>query len=108
MAFRERRPNGALAEALTKLEPGAAGTALYRSGLAAITTSFSRSYRPATSCSSRQCLRTDAEILRDVPEAVQIETRYYDPMWSPDRGNHWSQSPRDPSRESGLTYDGSA
>ena len=42
----------ALSEALTELEPGAAGTALYSSGLAAITTALLAVLDRATNCSS--------------------------------------------------------
>jgi cystathionine beta-lyase len=75
----------ALAEALTELEPGAAGTALTESGLAAVT---------AALCA---VLKTDDELLMvdsvygptrrfcdDVLTRFGVTTRYYDPLSSAD------------------------
>jgi cystathionine beta-lyase len=71
----------ALAEALTELEPGAAGTALYSSGLAAITTPLL-----ALLSSGDQLLAPDnvygptRRFCDTILKRLGIGTRYYDPL----------------------------
>jgi cysteine-S-conjugate beta-lyase len=70
-----------LAEALTEMEPGAAGTMLYSSGVAALTTALLSVLRPGD-----QLLMTDSaydptRIFCDrLLKAFGIETLYYDPL----------------------------
>jgi cystathionine beta-lyase len=71
----------ALAEALTELEPGAAGTALYPTGLAAITTPLLAVLRPGD-----ELLVTDSvygptrRFCDTFLKRYGIVTRYYDPL----------------------------
>jgi cystathionine beta-lyase len=70
----------ALSEALTELEPGAAGTALYSSGLAAITTALLAVLSPGD-----ELLATDAaygptrKFCETILKRFGVSTRYYDP-----------------------------
>jgi len=71
----------ALAEALTELEPGAAGTALYSTGLAAITTALLTVLSPGD-----ELLVTDSvygptrKFCDTILKRWGVSTRYYDPM----------------------------
>src|SRR4051812_2821578 len=71
----------ALSEALTELEPGAAGTALYCSGLAAITTALLGVLKPGD-----ELLATDAvygptrRFCETFLKRYGVTTRYYDPL----------------------------
>jgi len=71
----------ALSEALTDLEPGAAGTALYPSGLAAITTAILAVLKPGD-----ELLVTDAiygptgKFCATFLKRYGVTTRYYDPL----------------------------
>ena len=71
----------ALAEALTQLEPGAAGTALYSTGLAAITTGLLTVLSPGD-----ELLVTDSvygptrRFCETILKRLGIAARYYDPM----------------------------
>src|SRR4051794_18536372 len=71
----------ALSEALTELEPGAAGTALYSSGLAAITTALLYALKPGD-----ELLVTDAvygptrRFCETILKRYGVAVRYYDPM----------------------------
>jgi len=71
----------ALAEALTELEPGAAGTALYSSGLAAITGALT-----AVLSAGDELLVTDSvygptrKFCETILKRCGATTRYYDPM----------------------------
>ncbi|WP_028970620.1 cystathionine beta-lyase [Sphingomonas sp. URHD0057] len=71
----------ALSEALTQLEPGAAGTALYPSGLAAITTAILAVLKPGD-----ELLVTDAvygptrKFCGTFLKRYGVTTRYYDPL----------------------------
>ncbi len=71
----------ALSEALTQLEPGAAGTALYSSGLAAITTALLAVLSPGD-----ELLVTDAvygptrKFCETILKRFGVSTRYYDPL----------------------------
>ncbi|WP_155262877.1 cystathionine beta-lyase [Sphingomonas segetis] len=71
----------ALAEALTELEPGAAGTALYSSGLAAITTPLLAVLEPGD-----ELLATDSvygptrRFCDSFLSRYGVATRYYDPL----------------------------
>ncbi len=70
----------ALSEALTDLEPGASGTALYPSGLAAITTALFTVLSPGD-----ELLATDAvygptrKFCETILRRFGVSTRYYDP-----------------------------
>ncbi len=72
----------ALSEALTELEPGAAGTALYSSGLAAITTALLTVLSPGD-----ELLVTDSvygptrKFCESILKRFGVATRYY-PPWS--------------------------
>ena len=81
-ACRARRPIGRLSEALTELEPGAAGTALYSSGLAAITTALLAVLRARRrTARPRQRLRADARASATRSSSASASTtRYYDPL----------------------------
>jgi cystathionine beta-lyase len=74
----------ALAEALTELEPGAAGTALYSSGLAAITTPLLAVLRPGD-----ELLVVDSvygptrKFCETFLKCYGITTTYYDPLIGP-------------------------
>ena len=71
----------ALAEALTELEPGAAGTALYSTGLAAITSALLTLLSPGD-----ELLVTDTvygptrRFCDTILKRLGVSTRYYDPM----------------------------
>src|SRR3954462_10443908 len=71
----------ALSEALTELEPGGAGTALYCSGLAAITTALLGVLKPGD-----ELLATDAvygptrRFCETFLKRYGVTTRYYDPL----------------------------
>ena len=71
----------ALAEALTELEPGAAGTALYSTGLAAITASLM-----AVLLTGEELLVTDKvygptrKFCETVLKRFGVQTRYFDPL----------------------------
>src|SRR5262249_53243556 len=71
----------ALAEALTELEPGAEGTMLFPSGVAAITASLLAVLKPGD-----ELLMVDSTyeptraICRGLLKRFGIETRFYDPM----------------------------
>jgi cystathionine beta-lyase len=71
----------ALAEALTELEPGAAGTVLYSSGLAAITTALLTVLSPGD-----ELLITDSsygptrKFCETILKRLGIAARYYDPL----------------------------
>lgn len=75
----------ALAEALTALEPGAAGTALFPSGLAAITTPLLALLSPGD-----ELLVPDSvygptrKFCETILKRLQILTRYYDPLIGPE------------------------
>jgi cystathionine beta-lyase len=77
----------ALAEALTELEPGAAGTALYSSGLAAITTALFTLLSPGD-----ELLVPDnvygptRKFCGTILKRFGVSTRYYDPLTIPDAG----------------------
>jgi cystathionine beta-lyase len=74
----------ALAEALTELEPGAAGTALYSTGLAAITTSLLAILAPGD-----ELLAPDSaygptrKFCETFLRRYGVVTRYYDPLIGP-------------------------
>jgi cystathionine beta-lyase len=78
----------ALAEALTELEPGAAGTALYSSGLAAITTPLLAVLRPGD-----EVLVVDSvygptrKFCETFLKRYGITTTYYDPLIGPGIAN---------------------
>jgi cystathionine beta-lyase len=71
----------ALSDALTQLEPGAAGTALYSSGLAAITTALLTVLSPGD-----ELLVTDSvygptrKFCETILRRFGVSTRYYDPL----------------------------
>jgi cysteine-S-conjugate beta-lyase len=73
-----------LSDALTALEPGAAGTALYSSGLAAITTALLTLLSPGD-----ELLVTDAvygptrKFCETILKRFGVATRYYDPLVGP-------------------------
>ena len=75
----------ALSEALTELEPGAAGTALFSSGLAAITTALLTLLSPGD-----ELLCTDSaygptrRFCDTILKRLGVTTRYYDPLTTPD------------------------
>jgi cystathionine beta-lyase len=77
----------ALAEALTELEPGAAGTALYSSGLAAITTALLTVLSPGD-----ELLVPDnvygptRKFCGTILKRFGVSTRYYDPLTIPEAG----------------------
>ncbi|HEX6742150.1 MAG TPA: cystathionine beta-lyase [Sphingomicrobium sp.] len=77
----------ALAEALTELEPGAAGTALYSSGLAAISTALLAVLAPGDELLAPDSVygptrRFCATFLK----RFGVATRYYDPLTVPEPG----------------------
>jgi cystathionine beta-lyase len=77
----------ALSEALTLLEPGAAGTALYSSGLAAVTAALT-----AVLSAGDELLVTDAaygptrKFCDTILKRFGVGTRYYDPLIVPEFG----------------------
>ena len=71
----------ALAEALTELEPGAAGTALYSSGLAAITTALLTLLKPGDELLVPDHIYGPTRRFCDTfLKRYGIATRYYDPL----------------------------
>lgn len=71
----------ALAEALTKLEPGAAGTALYCSGLAAITMPLLAVLRPGDELLAPDSVYGPTrKFCETFLKRYGVETRYYDPL----------------------------
>lgn len=71
----------ALAEALTALEPGAAGTLLYPSGLAAITTPLLALLSPGDELLAPDSVYGPTRKFCDtVLRRFGVETRYYDPL----------------------------
>jgi cystathionine beta-lyase len=71
----------ALAEALTELEPGAAGTALYCSGLAAITASLLTLLSPGDELLVPDNVYGPTRRFCDIVlKRLDISTRYYDPL----------------------------
>jgi cystathionine beta-lyase len=71
----------ALAEALTELEPGAAGTALYSSGLAAITTPLLALLSPGDELLAPDNVYGPTRKFCDtILKRLGISTRYYDPL----------------------------
>ena len=70
-----------LADALTAMEPGAAGTMLYSSGVAALTTALLSVLRPGDQLLMVDSAYDPTRIFCDgLLKAMGIETRYYDPM----------------------------
>jgi cystathionine beta-lyase len=71
----------ALAEALTELEPGAAGTALYSSGLAAITTPLLAVLSPGDELLAPDSVYGPTRKFCDTfLKRCGVHTRYYDPL----------------------------
>jgi cysteine-S-conjugate beta-lyase len=71
----------ALAEALTELEPGAAGTALYSTGLAAITTALLTILSPGDELLIADSIYGPTRRFCDtILKRFGVSTRYYDPM----------------------------
>src|SRR3954471_24498822 len=71
----------ALAEALTELEPGAAGTALYSSGLAAITTALLSVLRPGDDLLVPDNIYGPTRHFCDTfLKRFGVAARYYDPL----------------------------
>lgn len=71
----------ALAEALTELEPGAAGTRLFPSGVAAIATALMTVLRPGDELLMVDSAYEPTRIFCDtVLKRMGVATRYYDPM----------------------------
>jgi cysteine-S-conjugate beta-lyase len=74
----------ALAEALTELEPGAAGTALFSSGLAAVTTALLAVLSPGTELLAPDTVYGPTRRFCDtVLKRYGVATRYYDPLTGP-------------------------
>ena len=70
-----------LAEALTEMEPGAAGTMLYSSGVAALTTALLSVLRPGDQLLMADSAYDPTRIFCDgLLKAFGVETRYYDPL----------------------------
>jgi cysteine-S-conjugate beta-lyase len=77
----------ALAEALTELEPGAAGTALFSSGLAAITTALLTLLSPGEELLAPDNVYGPTRKFCDtILQRLGIATRYYDPLTIPEIG----------------------
>jgi cystathionine beta-lyase len=77
----------ALAEALTELEPGAAGTALFSSGLAAVTTALLAVLSPGDELLMPDSVYGPTRRFCDtVLKRYGVATRYYDPAATPDPG----------------------
>src|SRR4029079_16572591 len=71
----------ALSEALTELEPGAAGTALYSSGLAAITTALLAVLEPGDELLVPDSIYWPTRRFCDTfLKRFGVTTRYYDPL----------------------------
>jgi cystathionine beta-lyase len=78
----------ALAEALTELEPGAEGTGLYSSGLAAITTALLAVLSPGDELLVPDSVYGPTRKFCDtVLKRFGVATRYYDPLTIPEIGN---------------------
>ena len=74
----------ALAEALTELEPGAAGTALFSSGLAAVTTALLAVLSPGDELLAPDTVYGPTRRFCDtVLKRYGVATRYYDPRPRP-------------------------
>jgi cystathionine beta-lyase len=79
----------ALAEALTGLEPGAAGTALYSSGLAAITTALLTVLSPGEELLVPDSVYGPTRKFCDtILKRFRVTTRYYDPLTIPEAGEN--------------------
>ncbi|HEX6073467.1 MAG TPA: PLP-dependent transferase, partial [Sphingomicrobium sp.] len=77
----------ALSEALTGLEPGAAGTALYSSGLAAITAALLILLSPGDELLAADSIYGPTRKFCDtLLKRYGVSTRYYDPLTIPDIG----------------------
>jgi len=77
----------ALAEALTELEPGAAGTALFSSGLAAVTTALLAVLSPGDELLAPDAVYGPTRRFCDtVLKRYGVATRYYDPAAVPEPG----------------------
>ena len=77
----------ALAEALTALEPGAAGTALFSSGLAAVTTALLAVLAPGDELLAPDTVYGPTRRFCDtVLKRYGVATRYYDPAATPAPG----------------------
>jgi cysteine-S-conjugate beta-lyase len=77
----------ALAEALTDLEPGAEGTALYSSGLAAITTALLAVLSPGDELLVPDNVYGPTRKFCDtILKRFAVATRYYDPLTIPEPG----------------------
>lgn len=75
----------ALSEALTELEPGAAGTALFSSGLAAITTALLAVLKPGDELLVPDSVYGPTRKFCDTfLERYGVATRYYDPLEVPE------------------------
>jgi cystathionine beta-lyase len=78
----------ALAEALTELEPGAAGTALYSSGLAAITTAILTVLSPGEELLVPDSVYGPTRKFCDtILKRFGVVTSYYDPLSMPEVGD---------------------
>lgn len=77
----------ALSEALSELEPGAAGTALFSSGLAAITTALLAVLKPGDELLVPDNVYGPTRRFCDtLLERYGVATRYYDPLTVPELG----------------------
>ena len=77
----------ALAEALTELEPGAAGTALYSSGLAAITSALLAVLAPGDELLAPDSVYGPTRrFCGTFLKRYGVATRYYDPLIAPEPG----------------------
>jgi cysteine-S-conjugate beta-lyase len=77
----------ALAEALTELEPGAEGTALYSSGLAAITTALFAVLSPGNELLvPDNAYGPTRKFCDTILKRFGVATRYYDPLGIPETG----------------------
>ena len=75
----------ALAEALTELEPGAAGTALYSTGLAAITTALLAILSPGDELLAPDSVYGPTRrFCTTLLKRYGVTTRFYDPLTMPD------------------------
>jgi cystathionine beta-lyase len=78
----------ALSEALTELEPGAAGTALFSSGLAAITTALLTLLKPGDELlAPDNVYGPTRKFCGTILKRFGIATRYYDPLALPEIGD---------------------
>jgi cystathionine beta-lyase len=78
----------ALSEALTELEPGAAGTALYSTGLAALTTAILTILSPGEELLVPDSVYGPTRKFCDtILKRFGVATRYYDPLGTPDIGD---------------------